>query len=236
MIANDSTCVKRRMASGLSAFSLTELLVAIAIIASMAVLSTVLTRKYMDSAGQAVNVTNLRNLTVASVTYASDHDGWLPPASYYGNHIPQRAWPLQPLLQENYVNAQGLSSPLALPVKLAGGGSNQVPVLVAGYGSSGELTIDWMRNVTKSPVTVAFEAWGNPEGWSTRGAKQKIGMDAKDFYGNIQNISASKMKILWNYQYDIPVNKKVVAIAFADGHVESRLIKTPETFDEVMAE
>lgn len=44
------------------------------------------------------------------------------------------------------------------------------------------------------------------------------------------------MKILWNYQYDIPVNKGVVAIAFGDGHVESRSIKAPKIFDDVMAE
>jgi prepilin-type processing-associated H-X9-DG protein len=58
----------------------------------------------------------------------------------------------------------------------------------------------------------------------------------QDYSGQPETTPPSKMKILWNYQYDIPVNKGVVAIAFGDGHVESRSIKAPKIFDDVMAE
>lgn len=218
------------------AFSMIELLVTIAIVAIVCALAFPAILKTRDSAGQAGNISNLRSLAVASMAYASDHDGWLPDASYYGNHIPHRVWPLLPLLQEKYVDSASLSSPLALPVSKAGGGPNQAPVMVAGYTSSGDLTIEWKANIAKSPVTVAFESWANPEAWSTRGARQKLGFDAKDFYEQSQPILPSKMKILWNYQWDIPVNKDVIAIAFADGHVESRPIKAPKIFDDVMAE
>ena len=209
-----------------------ELLVTIAIVAIVSVLAFPAIQKTRDSARQAGNVSNLRNLAVASMAYASDHDGWLPDASYSGQHIPHRVWPLVPLLQEKYVDSASLSSPLALPVsKLEG-----ALVMVAGYTSSGDLTIEWKANIAKSPVTVAFESWAWPETWSTRGARQKIGLDAKNYKGDSVSTLPSKMKIIWNSQYDIPVNKKIVAIAFGDGHVESRPIKAPKTYDKVMAE
>ena len=209
-----------------------ELLVTIAIVAIVSVLAFPAIQKTRDSARQAGNVSNLRNLAVASMAYASDHDGWLPDASYSGQHIPHRVWPLVPLLQEKYVDSASLSSPLALPVsKLEG-----ALVMVAGYTSSGDLTIEWKANIAKSPVTVAFESWAWPETWSTRGARQKIGLDAKNYKGDSVSTLPSKMKIIWNSEYDIPVNKKIVAIAFGDGHVESRPIKAPKTYDKVMAE
>lgn len=219
-------------------FTLVELLVTIAIMAVLAALSVLGVQKAINSAGQAGNASNLRALAAASMAYASDHNGWMPEATYFGNHIPQRMWPLVSLLQGKYVDQTSLSSPLALPVASAGGGSNQVPVMVSGYTSAGDLTIGWKDNIKTSPKTVAYEAWANTGayGWSTRGGKQRLGMPPRDLGGKPETTTPSKMKILWNYQYDIPVNKGVVAIAFGDGHVESRSIKAPKTFDDVMAQ
>lgn len=106
-------------------FTLVELLATIAIMAVLAALSVLGVQKAINSAGQAGNASNLRALAAASMAYASDHNGWLPEATYFGNHIPQRMWPLVSLLQGKYVDQSSLSSPLALPVASAGGGSNQ---------------------------------------------------------------------------------------------------------------
>jgi prepilin-type N-terminal cleavage/methylation domain-containing protein/prepilin-type processing-associated H-X9-DG protein len=217
-------------------FTLVELLATIAIMAVLAALVMPVVQKAQDSAGQAGNASNLRALAAASMAYASDHNGWLPEATYFGNHIPQRMWPLVSLLQGKYVDQSSLSSPLALPVASAGGGSNQVPVMVSGYTSAGDLTISWKADIKTSPKTVAYEAWANTSGWSTRGGRQRLGLPPQDYSGQPETTPPSKMKILWNYQYDIPVNKGVVAIAFGDGHVESRSIKAPKIFDDVMAE
>jgi general secretion pathway protein G len=66
----------RRRVAG---FTLTEVLVAIAIIAVLATLSLTLTRRAMDSARSANCVANLRDLGAAALNYTSENNGSLPP-------------------------------------------------------------------------------------------------------------------------------------------------------------
>ena len=65
----------RRMAG----FTLTEVLVVIAIIVVLAVFALTMTRRAMDSARSANCVSNLRDLGAAAMSYASENNGSLPP-------------------------------------------------------------------------------------------------------------------------------------------------------------
>jgi prepilin-type N-terminal cleavage/methylation domain-containing protein/prepilin-type processing-associated H-X9-DG protein len=65
-----------RRASG---FTLTEVLVVIAIIAVLAVATLTVTRRALDSARSAKCVSNLRDLGAAALNYTSENNGCLPP-------------------------------------------------------------------------------------------------------------------------------------------------------------
>ena len=60
-------------------FTLTEVLVVIAIIVVLAVVSLTVTRRAMDSARSANCVSNLRDLGAAALNYTSENNGSLPP-------------------------------------------------------------------------------------------------------------------------------------------------------------
>jgi general secretion pathway protein G len=60
-------------------FTLTEVLVVIAIIVVLAVVALTLTRRAMDSARSANCVSNLRDLGAAALNYTSENNGSLPP-------------------------------------------------------------------------------------------------------------------------------------------------------------
>ena len=61
-----------------AAFTLTEILVVITIIAVLATLLFSLTSRMRNKASSAISVSNLRQIGMAIVTYASDNNGTLP--------------------------------------------------------------------------------------------------------------------------------------------------------------
>lgn len=70
---------KQKPGRRIAAFTLTELLVVIVIIAALAALAFTVTRRAMDSARSANCVSNLRDLGAAALSYSSENNGGLPP-------------------------------------------------------------------------------------------------------------------------------------------------------------
>ncbi len=68
-----------------AAFSLLEIMVSFVIIAVVVVLSVAAIASMRKSAGNTRCIANLRQLGVAIMTYATEHDGLLPPGRDYSN-------------------------------------------------------------------------------------------------------------------------------------------------------
>ena len=66
-------------------FTLIELLVVIAIIAILAALLVPSLRKALEMGRRTVCKSNLRQIGVSIVGYATDHDGWMPPGGKHGS-------------------------------------------------------------------------------------------------------------------------------------------------------
>ena len=65
-------------------FTLVELLVVIAVIAVLLAIFIPVTRAARERGQRAVCLSNLRQLTVAWIAYADDHDGWIVSANTFG--------------------------------------------------------------------------------------------------------------------------------------------------------
>ncbi len=74
-----------RMNSNRKGFTLVELLVTIAIIATLAAASVAGYRKYTKTANLAVATSNMRQLQTANMSYASDHNGKYVPVYGFGD-------------------------------------------------------------------------------------------------------------------------------------------------------
>jgi prepilin-type N-terminal cleavage/methylation domain-containing protein/prepilin-type processing-associated H-X9-DG protein len=80
-------------------FTLTEVLVVIAIIAVLALITMSVSRRVMDNARSANCISNLRNLGAAALTYSTENNGILPPICQldYGKAwttgVANRWWP-----------------------------------------------------------------------------------------------------------------------------------------------
>ena len=91
-----------------AAFTLTEILVVITIIAVLATLLFSLTSRMRNKASSAISVSNLRQIGMAITTYASDNNGTLPGPTYahlrpkYGATTNVLLWHLRDYLP--YVN------------------------------------------------------------------------------------------------------------------------------------
>ncbi len=212
-------------------FTLIELLVVIAIIAILASLLLPALGKARELSKWAATSNNLKQVTLASLLYANDYDGNLPPRSMLGNVTINHVLPFRYLVND-YIPAPYavLGAPLTLDA--ASVPATGYPVAICDPGWNG--WIDWKYSYAKV-LPVAFSSWAWAEVWWTCGEGQRVDSAPKDSSGAVMDNGPATTKMIWNYEWDIVVTYGKSVVSYLDGHCVTTPTKNYADFEAWMA-